>query len=160
MPLPVHEHVTLRARQQKISLVDMYEDLVKKALQPPPESVDVVLRRLDRLEKAMKDLGDGLTKTVQALAASLTALDQRQKTRMETTQQELGQVGLAVQTTTQAQRTLAQTVQAALVDQGERQERLVEALRELAEEGRPSFRAKVFGLVTRDRTAPPNGRQG
>ena len=69
-------------------------------------------------------------------------------------------MGLAVQTNTQAQRTLAQTVHAALVEQGERQERLVEALRELAEEGRPGFRAKVLGLVTRDRPAPTHGRQG
>ena len=108
---------------------------------------------MERLEKTVEELTKNLKALGDRLTQSLKAQTEQTQRTNDVTRQELAQVAAQ-------QRTLPEVVHAALVEQGERQERLVQALRELAEEGRPSLRAKVFGLVTRDRTSSTNGRQG
>src|SRR5712692_2766583 len=136
----LHDTLVRLCSERQMSKNELITRLIEVALKPPADHTDVVLRRMERLEKtvaaltkSLQALGDGLTKSLQAQT------EQTQRTH-DATRQELAQVAAQ-------QRTLTQGVHAARVEQGERQERLVQTLRALAEE-RPGLAAKAFAFVT------------
>ncbi len=135
---PQHDKLVLLARQQRLTLNDLISGMLQKTLQPPPDDTETVLRRLDRVERAMQNL-----------TTSIQALEQRLQSTAETTRLDMRQAQSAVHKLAQEQRTLAQTVERTLTGQRTHLERLVQDLLEQAAQERGGIYAKVRGFVTR-----------